>query len=83
MLAIYIYLKKKEKKKDSLLFSCLTKLCQLLCLKYCGKTVFENAVGFDTLKRSPWLDQAIKSDVSGSSSILFSRVSRHFFLLFS
>lgn len=55
--------------KDSL-FNWRTKLCQLLCLKYLGKTMREKDVGLDTLKRSPLLFQEIKCCMEGSSSIL-------------
>lgn len=54
-----------------LLFSCLTKLCQLLCLKYRGSTFFEKRVRLETRNTSPLSDQPIRSCISGSSTMLF------------
>lgn len=55
---------------DILLLSCLMKLCQLLCLKYWGKTTLEKVVELYTRKMSPLSDQEIRCWILASSSIL-------------
>jgi hypothetical protein len=57
-----------------LLLSWRTKLCQLLCLKYCGSMVLANSVGFFTLKTSPSFDHDIRCCMSSSATILDSRI---------
>lgn len=59
-----------QTENTALLFNCRTKLCQLLCLKYWGSTDLENAVGFETLNRSPLSDHEIRFWMLMSSSIL-------------
>ena len=65
-----LYTSKIIKKKRILLFSWRTKLCQLLCLKYCGRMVLANSVGFFTLNTSPSFDHDIKCCMSSSPTIL-------------
>lgn len=65
--------RKKKKKKSELtyVFSCLTKLEKLLCLKYWGSKSLAKSGGFQTMKLPPLWLQDTNELVNGSSTISY------------